>query len=83
MTLTEQEVIDKIEILEDGTIQVRKALRVYKDGIEIAKTYHRHCLSPGDDYKDEDEKVKKVATVMHDKDTVDTFKAKMAISRGL
>jgi len=39
MALTETKVIDKIEIVQDGTLQVREATRILRDDNEIAKTY--------------------------------------------
>ncbi len=42
-------VIDKIEILEDGQIQIRQATKVYKDGVEITKTYWRTVIAPDQD----------------------------------
>lgn len=62
--LTEQTVIDKIEVLENNTIQVRRANRVVKDGRVIAETYHRHVLSPGNDLTKEDTKVAAVANAV-------------------
>ena len=61
MAITELSVIDKIEVLEDGQIQVRRADKVLRDGVEIAKTYHRHVLSPGNDLTNEDPKVIAIA----------------------
>jgi len=58
---SEQSAIDKIEVLEDGQIQIRQATKVFKDGIEIAKTYHRWVLSPGDSLEGQDEKVQRIA----------------------
>ncbi len=45
----EQKAIDKIEILEDGTVQVREVTRVLRDGEQIAHSYFRWVLSPGQD----------------------------------
>jgi hypothetical protein len=45
--LTEQTVIDRMEILEDGQIQVRQARVIYDDGKEISRTFHREVLDPG------------------------------------
>ena len=59
--ITELSVVDKIEILEDGQIQVRRADKVLRDGVEIAKTYHRHVLAPGDDLTNQDPRVVAVA----------------------
>jgi hypothetical protein len=49
MALTEIKVIDKIEVVEDGTLQVREATKIMKDGEEIAKTYHRWSFAPASD----------------------------------
>lgn len=57
----EKSIIDKIEVLEDGQIQVRRVNRVFKDGIKIAETYHRHVIAPDQDIKNEDGRVQAVA----------------------
>ena len=49
MALSEVKVIDKIEVVENGTVQVREATRILKDGEEIAKTYHRWAFAPASD----------------------------------
>jgi hypothetical protein len=49
MALSEQTLIDQIEVTRNGTIQVREANLVLRDGTEIAKTFHRYCLHPGAD----------------------------------
>ena len=49
MALTETKVIDKIEVVESGTLQLREATRIMRDGVEIAKTFHRTSLTPGQD----------------------------------
>jgi len=71
---TEKVVIDKIEILEDGQIQIRMATKVFKDGVEVAKTYWRTVLAPDQDLskiviapnitKEDADKVKAVANVV-------------------
>ena len=54
MSLEKLSVIDQIEITRNGNIQVRRANLIIEDGEEIAKTYHRHVLSPGDDLTGQD-----------------------------
>ena len=49
MALTSETHIDKVEILEDGQLQVREAKVIYEDGKEISRTYHRMVLDPGRD----------------------------------
>lgn len=62
MALIKEVVIDKIEVLEAGTIQVRQATRVLEDGEVLSTSYHRHVLSPGDNLTNEDPKVAAIAT---------------------
>ena len=54
MALEEKSVVDKIEVLLAGQIQVRRRDQILKDGVEVAATYHRHVLSPGDELTNED-----------------------------
>lgn len=49
MALTEVKLIDKIEVVENGTLQVREATRILKDGEQIAQTYHRWSFAPASD----------------------------------
>ena len=66
MSLTKETVVDKIEVLENGIIQVRAAMRVLEDGEIISQSYHRHTLAPGDDLTNEDPKVVAVANAAWD-----------------
>jgi len=75
---SEETVVDKIEVLEDGQIQVRKAIRVLKDGVKISETYHRHVVVPGDDLSKEDAKVQAIAEVVHTKECVNKFRVTIA-----
>lgn len=61
MALTEKTIVDKIEVLENNSIQVRTANVIEKDGIEISRTFHRHVVNPGDDIKNENAKVQAIA----------------------
>lgn len=78
MSYSEESVIDKIEILEDGQIQVRRANRVLKDGVKISETYHRHVLAPGDDLTNEDAKVVAQANAAWTKEVVKAYKDRIA-----
>lgn len=62
--LTEKKIIDKIEIIDFKNIQVREALIVERDGIAIAKTFHRYVLAPGDDISNQDDKIKSIANAL-------------------
>jgi len=62
MALIKEVVIDKIEVLESGSIQVRQATRVLEDGEVLSTSYHRHAIERGADLTNEDPKVAAVAT---------------------
>ena len=46
MALTKETVVDKIEVLEMGQVQVRTVTRVLEDGTQLSSSYHRHVLTP-------------------------------------
>lgn len=52
MALTKEKVIDKIELVENGTIFYREATRIMEDGVQLSQTYHRNSLTPGQDLTD-------------------------------
>ena len=58
MAITKQTVVDKIEVLEMGQVQVRTATKIVEDGNELTRSFHRHVLEPsvknGDAWEDTD-----------------------------
>ena len=46
MALSKVTVVDKIEVLEKGQVQVRTATRVLEDGVELSSSFHRHVVEP-------------------------------------
>ena len=58
MALTKEIVVDKIEVLETGRVQIRTATRVLEDGVQLSSSFHRHVVSPseksGDTWGDTD-----------------------------
>ena len=46
MTLTKEIVVDKIEVLEMGQVQVRTATRVMEDRAVLSSSFHRHVVVP-------------------------------------
>jgi len=75
MSLIEQSVIDQIEVTRNGSVNVRRADLILKDGAEIGKTYHRHVLAPGDDLSDQDAKVTAIAQAVWTPEVLDAYKA--------
>ena len=78
MALKKTTVVDRVEILENGAVQVRTRTSILEDGQQISGTYHRHVVAPGDDYSNEDARVQAVCKVTHTPDVVKAYKAAQA-----
>jgi hypothetical protein len=61
MALIENTNIDQIEIVNDWNIQVRQATVIEKDGVQVARTFHRWVLTPDMDISDQEQKVQDIA----------------------
>ena len=46
MALTKETVVDKIEVLEMGQLQVRTVTRVKEDGTLLSSSFSRHVVEP-------------------------------------
>jgi hypothetical protein len=75
MALKEKSVVDKIEVLLNGCIQVRRRDQILKDGVEVASTFHRHVITPGDDTSAEDPRVAAIANVTWTEEVVAAYQA--------
>jgi hypothetical protein len=60
MALTESTKIDQIEVVNDWNIQVRQATVIEKDGVQVARTFHRWVLTPDSDISGQEQKVKDI-----------------------
>ena len=78
MALKKEIVIDLIQILEDGTMQIRQATRVEENEKELGKTYHRHCISPSQNIDKEDSRVKLIANALWTSEVIAAYQAKVA-----
>ncbi len=75
MALSEVKVIDKIEVVENGTVQVREATKIMKDGEEIAKTYHRWSFAPASDVSAMPANVQAVCATVWTTEVVEAYQA--------
>ena len=78
MALTKETVVDKIEVLEKGQVQVRTATRVLEDGAVLSSSFHRHVLAPDDDLSEQDAKVAAIATATWTPEVVSAYEAMIA-----
>lgn len=75
MALSETKVIDQITVTENGTVLYREATRVLRDGEQIAQTYHRTSLTPGQDLTDQPANVAAIATTAWTPEVVAAYEA--------
>jgi hypothetical protein len=75
------EIVDRIEAIENGCVQVRTKTVIKEDGVEISSKFHRHVVAPGDDYSAEDARVKAICAAMHTADVVAAYKAAQAAAQ--
>ena len=70
--------VDLIEIVENGSIQVRTKTAIMEDGKQISGMFHRHVVVPGADYSAEDPKVQAIAKSIHTVSVIAAYKAAIA-----
>jgi hypothetical protein len=77
MALIEKQIVDLVELVQTNHIQVRTANIIEKDGTEIARTFHRHVLSPGDSIVNEDPKVQAIANAVWTEEVIAAYQASL------
>tara|TARA_R110002020_G_scaffold465300_1_gene686646 strand:+ start:1168 stop:1413 length:246 start_codon:yes stop_codon:yes gene_type:complete len=68
MALSEATVEDKIEVVDCGgwkICQVRTATVISRDGEEISRSFHRHVVTPADDWSSASTEVKAICDAVH------------------
>ena len=78
MALEKVEVVDRIEVVENGCVQVRTKTAIMEDGKQISGTFHRHVVAPGDDYSGKDARVQAICAATHTAAVVAAYKAAAA-----
>jgi hypothetical protein len=81
MALTEHTEIDQIEIVQQWNIQVRQATTIEKDGVQVARNFHRWVLNPESDISTQEQRVQDIcnaAWTNEVKAAYETFKAERA-----
>ena len=81
MTLTETKLIDKIEVVENGIVQVREATRISRDGEQIAQTYHRWSFTPGSDVSSMPANVQAIAQAAWTPEVIAAYQAQLEANR--
>lgn len=77
MALKKIVVVDRIEVLENGSVQVRTKTAIMEDGKQISGTFHRHVVAPGDDYSGENARVQAICAAVHTPEIITAYQAKL------
>jgi len=78
MSLSKEVVIDKIEVVENGIIQVRQVTRIMEDGQQLSSSYHRWSLVPNQDVTDQPANVQAIAAAAWTTEVVAAYEAAQA-----
>jgi hypothetical protein len=73
--------VDLIEVIENGSLQVRTKTAIKEDGKEISSKFHRHVVVPGADVSAEDAKVQAIAASIHTPEVVAAYEAAVEASK--
>ena len=77
--LTEETVQDKIEIVGvHKHVQVRTAVVIKRDGVEISRSFSRHVVAPDADITGESTEVKAICNTVHTQAVKDAYAAHLA-----
>jgi archaellum component FlaF (FlaF/FlaG flagellin family) len=69
------EIVDRIEVIENGSVQVRTKTAIMEDGKQISGNFHRHIVAPGDSYAGEDDRVQAICAATHTAEVIAAYKA--------
>jgi len=81
MALTKQTIIDKIEVVENGIVQVRERTDVLEDGNVLSSSYHRWVLTPAQDLTGQDARVTAICNAVWTQEVISAYEAQLASQR--
>ena len=79
MSLTEQTLDDKIELVGDfRQVHIRTATIIKRDGVEISRSFHRRVLAPDADVTEENEEIKGIIDAAWTQEIKDAYAEELA-----
>ena len=79
MALTEETVQDKIEVVGDyKAVQIRTAVVIKRDGVEISRSFSRHVVMPSEDISGESAEVQAICAAVHTDEVKAAWAAKLS-----
>ena len=82
MSLEKQIKIDRIEVIENGTVQVRQATIITENGSQVSRTFHRWCITPSEDYSTQEQQVQDICKVAHTPEVIAAYQAQQEARLG-
>ena len=77
MAIEKVNIVDLIEVTENGCVQVRTKTAIMEDGQQISGTFHRHVVAPGDNYASEDPRVQAICAATHTPEVIAAYQASL------
>lgn len=75
MALEKVTLVDLVEVVANGCVQVRTQTAIMEDGKQISGQFHRHVVAPGADYSQEDAKVQAICAAVHTAEVIAAYVA--------
>ena len=82
MSLTKTTAVDQITVTENGIIQYREATVITDDGNQIAKTFHRTSLTPGQDLAGQPAQVVAICNTAWTPEVIAAYQSMVAAQQG-
>lgn len=82
MAITKSTAVDQVTVTVDGTVLYREATTITEGGNEIAKTYHRTSLTPGQDLTGQPAQVVAICNTAWTPECISAYQAMVAAQEG-
>ena len=80
MSLPKDQVIEKVEVVENGTLQVREVTRILEDGKQLSSSYHRWLFAPGSDVSQMPANVQAISAAVWTEEVIAAYQAQLEAS---
>jgi len=81
MALEKVTLVDLVEVVANGCVQVRTQTAIMEDGKQISGQFHRHVVAPGADYSQEDAKVQAICAAIHTPAVIAAYAAAQEVAQ--
>lgn len=79
--LNKVESVDSIEVIGNGSVQVRIRTDITDGDVLISSAYVRHCIAPGEDFGGEFPQVQAICAIAHTPEVIQAYAVEMDNTR--